>query len=627
MSLAATEARGVETRAPARPATDLRASEERPRDVRPYVAAAVRRVSGSLVEAAPLPAASLYELVAVGVSDLLGEVVRVEGEVATIQVYEDTQGLRVGEPVTPTGLPLAARLGPGLLGSVLDGVGRPLHSVAAAGDIFVRPGARAETLDSRKEWRFEARRSAGDAVRGGDVLGVVQERPGFEHRVMVPPGVQGVLAEIESCTATVDHPIARLADGTPLTLAQSWPVRRPRPFAERLAAERPFVTGQRVFDLLFPVAEGGSVALPGGFGTGKTVVEQSLAKFGDADVVVFVGCGERGNEIAEVLHEFPALEDPRSGRALMERTVLVVNTSNMPVAAREASIYLGMTIGEYYRDMGYRVAVMADSVSRWAEALRELGARLQEMPGEEGYPTYLANRLGRFCERAGRVTAAGSPEREGVLTFIGSVSPPGGDLSEPVTQAALRVAGAMWALDPGLAQKRVFPAVDLELSYTLFVDEVAKWMSLHAGEGWPDLRRRVLGLLQRERELEDIAALIGRDALQEPERFVLDSAALFHEVVLQQNAFNPVDATSSLPKTHALARLAIAAYGAGAAALEQGRPLESIPLQALRTALLKLRHAPEEDWRPVAAAVEEQIARLAGAATAMTPDDTMSATT
>jgi V/A-type H+-transporting ATPase subunit A len=330
---------------------------------------------------------------------------------------------------------------------------------------------------------------------------------------------------------------------------------------------------------------------------------------------VFIGCGERGNEIAEVLDEFPALEDPRTGRALMERTVLVVNTSNMPVAAREASIYLGMTIGEYYRDMGYRVAVMADSVSRWAEALRELGARLQEMPGEEGYPTYLANRLGRFCERAGRVTAAGSPAREGALTFIGSVSPPGGDLSEPVTQASLRVAGAMWALDPGLAQKRVFPAVDLELSYTLFVNEVAEWMSAHAGEGWLELRRKVLELLQRERELEDIAALIGRDALQDRERFVLDGAALLREVVLQQNAFNPVDATSSLPKTQALARLAYAAFEAGASALERGRPLEAVPLQALRTALLKLRHAPEDGWRDVARGVEQQIGRVAAAAT------------
>ncbi len=576
--------------------------------------ARVRRVSGSLVEAGPIPAAALYELVRVGERELLGEIVRTEGDLATLQVYEDTQGLRVGERVVPTGRPLAAVLGPGLLGSVLDGVGRPLGEIAASGDIYVRPGTRAETLAGSKRWSFEAVRRPGDAVRPGDVLGTVEEKPGFVHRVLVPPDVRGVVSEIESTTATVHEPIAVLEDGTRLALAHAWPVRRPRPYAARLAGVRPYVTGQRVFDFLFPVAEGGAVALPGGFGTGKTVVEQSLAKFGDADVVVFVGCGERGNEIAEVLDEFPALEDPRTGRALMERTVLVVNTSNMPVAAREASIYLGMTIGEYYRDMGYRVAVMADSVSRWAEALRELGARLQEMPGEEGYPTYLANRLGRFCERSGRVTAAGSPEREGVLTFIGSVSPPGGDLSEPVTQAALRVAGTMWALDPSLAQKRVFPAVDLELSYTLFVNEISDWMAEHSGQDWLDLRRRALELLQKERELEDIAALIGRDALQDRERFVLDSASLFREVVLQQNAFNPVDATSSLPKTHALARLAMAVSDAGARALESGRGYEELPLAALRAALLRLRHAPESGWQELVEPLEQEIHRMAPAA-------------
>jgi V/A-type H+-transporting ATPase subunit A len=570
----------------------------------------VRRISGSLVEAGPLRAASLYELVAVGERSLLGEVVRTDGDAATIQVYEDTQVLRVGEPVHATGSPLVARLGPGLLGSVLDGVGRPLGSLAATGEIFVQPGTRAETLDVGKRWRFEARRAPGDTLRGGDVLGVVQEGPSFEHRILVPPGIEGVLARIESCEATVEDTVAELTDGRTLGLAQSWPVRRPRPFTERLANARPFVTGQRVFDFLLPVAEGGSVALPGGFGTGKTVVEQSLAKFGDADVVVFVGCGERGNEIAEVLAEFPELEDPRTGRPLMERTVLVVNTSNMPVAAREASIYLGMTIGEYYRDMGYRVAVMADSVSRWAEALRELGARLQEMPGEEGYPTYLANRMGKFCERAGRVRAAGSPEREGVVTFIGSVSPPGGDLSEPVTQAALRVAGAMWALDPSLAQKRVFPAVDLELSYTLFVNEIGAWMAEHSGDDWLELRGRVLELLQRERELEDIAALIGRDSLQDRERFVLDAASLFREVVLQQNAFDPIDASSSLRKTHALARLAFDLYLQGLRSLESGQPLEVLPFQAARSALLRLRGTAEGDWPAETEAAGAAVARM-----------------
>ncbi len=569
--------------------------------------AVVRRISGSLVEAGPLPHASLYEVVHVGERDLLGEVVRTAGELATIQVYEDTQGLSVGEPIAATGLPLAASLGPGLLGAVLDGVGRPLQEISSSGDVFVRPGARAATLDLSRPWSFEALVRPGDSVGGGDVLGSVEERPGFVHRILVPPGRSGVIETVESRVATVADPVATLDDGTSVSLAHSWPVRRPRPFAARMSGDRPFVTGQRVFDFLFPVAEGGSVALPGGFGTGKTVVEQSLAKFGDADVMVFVGCGERGNEIAEVLHEFPALEDPRTGRSLMERTILVVNTSNMPVAAREASIYLGMTIGEYYRDMGYRVAVMADSVSRWGEALRELGARLQEMPGEEGYPTYLANRLGRFCERSGRVTASGSPSREGVLTFIGSVSPPGGDLSEPVTQAALRVAGAMWALDSALAQKRVFPAVDLELSYTLFESEIGAWMREQSGEDWLELRRDALDLLQRERELEDIAALIGRDSLQDRERFTLEAASLFREVVLQQNAFDPVDAACSLAKTHALARLAYDAFVAGSRALAGGASLESLPSRALRSALLRVRHAAEDAWPALAEAAREQI--------------------
>jgi V/A-type H+-transporting ATPase subunit A len=576
----------------------------------------VRRVSGSLVEASPIPSAALYELVHVGPQELLGEIVRVDRDVATIQVYEETQGLRIGAPVTRTGRPLAARLGPGLLGSILDGVGRPLPAMAEAGGIFIRAGARSPTLDADRRWEFVAHARVGAAVAGGDVLGVVEERPGFEHRILVPPGVTGVLGEVASCEGTVDDAIARLDDGTELRLAQSWPVRRPRPFAARLAGRRPFVTGQRVLDLLFPVAEGGSVALPGGFGTGKTIVEQSLAKFGDADGVVFVGCGERGNEIAEVLHEFPALEDPRTGRALMERTILVVNTSNMPVAAREASIYLGMTIAEYYRDMGYRVAVMADSVSRWAEALRELGARLQEMPGEEGYPTYLANRMGRLYERAGRVKAAGAPEREGVLTFIGSVSPPGGDLSEPVTQAALRVAGAMWALDPALAQRRSFPAVDLELSYTLFVDEVEAWMNAHAGEGWAELRHRLLDLLRQERELTDIAALIGQDALQDRERFVLEAAGLFREAVLQQNAFDAVDASSSIGRTHALALLAHDFHAAGVAALERGVTADALPVRSVRASLLRLRIIAGEPWEELVRSTRDEIDAIGALASA-----------
>ncbi|MDX1647328.1 MAG: V-type ATP synthase subunit A [Longimicrobiales bacterium] len=600
-------------RAPGRDDAERGSGEE------PRTDATIHRIAGSLVEAGPLPGAGLYELARVGERGLFGEIVRTRGDVATIQVYEETQGLRLGEPVATSGAPLTAELGPGLLGAVLDGVGRPLGSMGSPEEVFVRPGLDRATLDPAATWSFTPERQPGGRVRGGDVLGAVEERPGFRHRILVPPGVSGELAGIESGELRADAPVARLTDATEIGLHHRWPIRRPRPFAERLAGARPFVTGQRVFDFLFPVAEGGSVALPGGFGTGKTVVEQSLAKFGDADVVVFVGCGERGNEIAELLHEFPELEDPRTGRSLMERTVLVVNTSNMPVAAREASIYLGITIGEYFRDMGYRAAVMADSVSRWAEALRELGARMQEMPGEEGYPTYLANRLGKLSERSGRVRTTGAPPREGALTFIGSVSPPGGDLSEPVTQAALRVAGTMWALDAEMAHRRSFPAVDLELSYTLFVDQVGAWMEEHAGEEWVPLRRRVLDLLQREGELEDLAALIGKDSLQDPERFLLEAAGLFREVVLLQNAFHPVDAYSPLPRTYALARLAYAVYERGAAAVEAGLAVDDLPLGAIRTELLQLRDAPEEAWKAKADALETRIAGLADAGTPESP--------
>ncbi len=369
----------------------------------------VLRITGSLAEAGPAEGASLYELVRVGERGLLGEVVRVDGARATLQVYEETTGLRVGEPVTFTGAPLTVRLGPGLVGSVLDGVGRPLERIAEAMGPFILPGATGDPLAGGRRWALQPTVAPGDAVAGGDVLGEVEERPGLAHRILVPPDVAGTVAWVADAPLTVDEPAVRLEDGTALALAQTWPIRHPRPLARRLAGDRPLLTGQRVLDFLFPVAEGGTVAVPGGFGTGKTVVEQSLARYADADLVVFVGCGERGNEIAEVLAQFPGLEDPRTGRPLLDRTVFVVNTSNMPIAAREASIYLGMTVAEYYRDMGHRVLVLADSVSRWAEALREMGTRLQEMPGEEGYPTYLGDRMARFYERAGRGVPPGVP--------------------------------------------------------------------------------------------------------------------------------------------------------------------------------------------------------------------------
>jgi V/A-type H+-transporting ATPase subunit A len=428
---------------------------------------------------------------------------------------------------------------------------------------------------------------------------------------LVPPDLSGEIESLDAGSYSIAEPIGRLRDGTPLHLSQRWPVRRPRPAAARLPGARPLVTGQRVFDFLFPVAEGGSVAVPGGFGTGKTIIEQSLAKFAEADVIVYVGCGERGNEMAEVLDEFPKLVDPRTGRSIMDRTVLVVNTSNMPVAAREASVYVGATIAEYYRDMGLRVAMMADSLSRWAEALREIGARLQEMPGEEGYPTYLGDRLGKFFERAGCVQTLGTPSRTGSVTLISAISPPGGDFSEPVTQAALRVVGALWALDPALAHQRQFPAVDWETSYSLYAAATASWFGQQTAPDWSELRARTLELLQRDRELREIAGLIGPEALQDADRLLLESARIIRDAVLAQSAFDPNDASSSVAKTHRLAALALGLHAAGLAALSGGRAIERVDLTPARQALAAARRSPASEFDARIADVEAAISRVA----------------
>ncbi len=502
-------------------------------------------------------------------------------------------------------------LGPGLLGSVLDGIGRPISRLAESSGDFLAPGTSARTLDATRRWTFTPAAAPGDAVEGGDVLGTVQEG-GLVHRVLVPPAVAGTIRSLETGEFSVDDPIGALEDGTALHLTQAWPVRSPRPIAERLTMDRPFITGQRVFDFLFPIAEGGNAAVPGGFGTGKTIIEQSLAKFAETDIVVFVGCGERGNEMAELLSEFPALEDPRTGRPLMERTVLIVNTSNMPVAARETSMYLGVTVAEFYRDMGYRVALMIDSASRWAEALREIAARLQEMPGEEGYPTYLASRLGRFFERAGRVRALGAPEREGSVTIIGAISPPGGDFSEPVTQAALRVTGALWSLDASLAHQRHFPAVDWETSYTLYADALTPWFARELGSDWAELRAEVTAMLQRERELRDIAALVGPESLADADRFDMAAAAMVREIVLRQNAYHPVDRLSSGTKTYALATAARLVRDAGREAIERGASAGKLDLTPVKRALAAMRDAPDEE---LAARLEE----VRRAAAAMAP--------
>ena len=575
--------------------------------------ARITRLSGALAEATPLRGVSLYELVRVGTRGLLGEVVRVEGERGVIQVYEDTTGLCIGEPVAPTGAPLTVTLGPGLLGAVVDGVGRPLERLAEASGDFIRPGLAADTLDGARRWPFVPVVHAGDSVAGGDVLGEVEERPGFTHRILVPPDMAGTVGEIAAGEYTVKDAVARLTEGRELFLAQRWGVRSPRPIGRRIPSRRPFVTGQRVFDFLFPVAEGGSVAVPGGFGTGKTVIEQSLAKYAAADVVIYVGCGERGNEMAEVLEEFPRLVDPRTGRSIMDRTVLVVNTSNMPVAAREASVYVGITIAEYYRDQGYRVALMADSLSRWAEALREIGARLQEMPGEEGYPTYLGNRLGKFYERAGFAEALGRPPREGAVTLISAISPPGGDFSEPVTQASLRVVGALWALDPALAHQRQFPAVDWDVSYSLQAEAVAPWFAEHVGADWDACRRRTLDLMQRERELREIAGLVGPEALQDRDRLLLEVARIVRETVLGQSAYDPNDAASPVEKTYRLAVLADALYRTALAALDAGVAFEALDLGAVGRALAALRRAAPADVAARATAAEAAVAALAPA--------------
>lgn len=575
----------------------------------------VTRVTGTLAEARPLRDAGLYELVRVGPRGLLGEIIRFAGDTATLQIYEDTTGLALGAPVVTTGGPLTVELGPGLLGSILDGVGRPLSRLAAASGDFVAPGATAPTLDPEVRWRFEATAALGAQVSPGDLLGTVQEQESVVHRVLAPPGVRGTLTALTSGDYTVREPIGRLADGTPLTLAHRWPLRTPRPVANRLPADRPLVTGQRIFDLLFPLAEGGAVAVPGGFGTGKTVIEHGLARHATADIVVFVGCGERGNEMAEVVQDFPRLVDPRTGRPVMERTVLVVNTSNMPVVAREASVYLGVSIAEYYRDMGYRVAVMIDSLSRWAEALRDIAARLQEMPGEEGYPTTLASRLGQFYERAGRAETLGAPPREGSVTLVCAVSPPGGDFAEPVTQASLRVVQGLWALDPSLAQKRQFPAVDWATSYSLAVESVSGWFGQEAGVDWGGLRTRVLALLQRDAELREIAGLLGHEALQDRDRAIIDVARIAREHLLGQSAFDPNDASSSVAKTGRLAALVVAALDAAHAAIDHGVAMEDLDLTPVRKAVSAVRFAPADVMAARVADAEAAIAVVA----ALTP--------
>jgi V/A-type H+-transporting ATPase subunit A len=552
-------------------------------------------ISGPMVAATGLSGAAMGEIVRVGELGLMGEVIRIDGDTVYAQVFEDTQGIKLGETVEATGSSLTVELGPGLLGGTFDGIQRSLVGLREMSGSFIGRGLTAEALDRERRWTFTPVAAEGDYVAAGDILGTVPETDSIEHRVMTPPGAAGTITWIAgSGEYTVADAVARLADGTELTMMQRWPVRTPRPISSRLAANKPFLTGQRVLDCLFPIALGGSAIVPGGFGTGKTVVEQTLAKHSNAQVIVYVGCGERGNEMADVLSEFPELKDPATGRALMDRTILVVNTSNMPVAARDASIYTGITLAEYYRDMGYDVALMADSTSRWAEALREMSSRLEEMPGEEGYPTYLAARISEFYERTGRVVCAGNHDdadepRTGSLTLVGAVSPPGGDFSEPVTQTSQRVAGALWALDATLAYRRHYPAINWNRSYSLYFNELDAWFDKHAPAGWCDRRNEIAALLQKESQLQEVVQLVGPDALQDKERLLLEMGKLIREVFLQQNAFSEADSASSLGKTSGLLEVLLLFREKSADALERGVGLNQVLELSVREELAQLR--------------------------------------
>ena len=545
----------------------------------------------------------MSEVVRVGTAGLMGEIIRLDGDTAFIQTYEDTSGICVGEPVVLTGESLLVTLGPGLLGSVFDGVQRPLKMLESQSGPFIRRGLSVPALPEEKRWRFEPAVARGAKVSGGAVIGRVRETPSFVHSIMVPPGVTGTVADIGAGDFTVGQPVGRLEDGTELSMLQRWPAKVPRPVKAKTVSSEPFVTGQRVLDCLFPIATGGTACLPGGFGTGKTVLEQSLAKYSAADVIVYVGCGERGNEMTDVLTEFPELIDPRTGGPLMDRTVLVVNTSNMPVAAREASIFVGVTIAEYFRDMGSAVAVMVDSSSRWAEALREISSRLEEMPGEEGYPTYLPSRLASFYERAGAAECLGDDTRRGSVTIVGAVSPPGGDFSEPVTQSTMRVAGALWALDYPLAHSRHYPAVNWNRSYSLYDERLSAWFHDHVGESWPEQRNRLMRLLEKEAELQEVVQLVGPDSLQESDRLTLETARMLRDGFLQQNATSDIDASCPLAKQHGMLTLLLEFHELAAAALQAKVPLARVLSVSEREELARLREIPAERFQTGAEAI------------------------
>jgi len=556
------------------------------------------RVSGPLVVAEGMTGARMYDVVYVSDYKLMGEIIELEGDLASIQVYEETGGIGPGDPVYPTGAPLSVELGPGMIEAIYDGVQRPLDKICAEAGDFITRGIHIPALDREKKWEFKPVVKKGELVEEGDALGEVQETTLVVHKIMVPPGIKGKVKEIRKGKFTVEDVVAVLdtAEGErEIAMMQKWPVRKMRPYKKKLPPYIPMATGQRVIDTFFPVAKGGTACVPGPFGSGKTVIQHQLAKWADAEIIVYIGCGERGNEMTDVLLEFPELKDPKSGEPLMKRTVLIANTSNMPVAAREASVYTGITIAEYFRDMGYSVALMADSTSRWAEAMREISGRLEEMPGEEGYPAYLGARIASFYERAGRVICLGKENREGALTVVGAVSPPGGDLADPVVQATLRVVKVFWSLEAKLAYRRHFPAISWLNSYSLYVDSVEKYISENIADDFFQLQAEAMRLLEEEAELEEIVRLVGVDALSPKDQMILEGARMIREDFLHQNAFHEVDTYTSLNKQYIMLRNIIYFYHRAQEAISKGIAVRDVMELDVVEAIARMKYVPEKD--------------------------------
>lgn len=571
----------------------------------------IKKVAGPLVIAEGMRDANMYDVVRVSSQRLIGEIIEIHGDEASVQVYEETSGLGPGEPVESMDMPLSVELGPGLISSIYDGIQRPLDDIMKASGNNLKRGVEVPSLKRDIKWKFVPTVKVGDSVEAGDIIGTVQETVIVEQRIMVPYGVKGTVKEITAGEFTVEETVAVIETETgdrPLTLMQKWPVRRGRPYQEKLPPAMPLITGQRVIDALFPIAKGGVAAVPGPFGSGKTVIQHQLAKWAEADIVVYIGCGERGNEMTDVLNEFPELKDPKTGESLMERTVLIANTSDMPVAAREASIYTGITIAEYFRDMGYSVALMADSTSRWAEALREMSGRLEEMPGEEGYPAYLGSRLAQFYERAGRVVSLGKDGRVGALSVIGAVSPPGGDISEPVSQATLRIVKVFWGLDSALAYKRHFPAINWLNSYSLYVDNMANWFTENVSEDWMQLRQHLMTLLQNEAELEEIVKMVGMDALSAPDRLKMEAARSIREDFLHQNSFHEIDTYTSLEKQLFMMRLVLAYYDLSVEALSKGAQVEDLIKLPVREKIGRYKYTVNDEIESAYEAINKELA-------------------